>query len=309
MSQAQTLPYSAIGAYYKARFGGRVQKLPVTVATDCPNRAGLKGMQTCVFCDEWGSSAYPEQRSQELKRQLLDTVKQRGARYGATGYLAYFQAYTSTFLGLNRLRESFDTALGIENVHGLIVGTRPDCLSKALLDFWNEYAAKTYVSVELGVQSFNDAHLEFMRRGHDSQASVRAIELIRRACPEVDLGVHLIFGSPGETDHDAVEAARTLNRLGVGHVKLHNLHVLKGTPLAEQYAHGEFAPIELDAYTERVIAFLRHLSPEIRVHRLAAVSSRWDELVAPEWTRYKMKISQYIIDEMKRRGAVQGQLA
>jgi uncharacterized protein len=301
------LPYSSIGRFYREKFGERIQKLPVSIATDCPNRLGLKGMKTCVFCDEWGSSAYPEKQAKDLKIQLEETMALRGARYGAVSYLAYFQAYTSTFLAVKKQRDSFETALNFPNVRGLIIGTRPDCLSPAIFQLWNEYSARTFVSIELGVQSFEDHHLEFMRRGHSGKQSIEAIELIKAKCPNVNLGIHLIFGNPGETLNEIIETAKTCNRLGIKHVKLHNLHVLKGTPLEEAYAKGEFVPDDLETYTEKVILFLRHLSAEIVVHRLAAVSSRWDELIAPEWTRYKMKISQHIIDQMNLKKISQGQ--
>ncbi|MEQ1878475.1 MAG: TIGR01212 family radical SAM protein [Bdellovibrionia bacterium] len=304
---SQILPYNSIGEFYRGRFGARVQKIPVSIATDCPNRLGLKGMKTCVFCDEWGSSAYPERRAEELRDQLANTIKDRAARYGATKFIAYFQAYTSTFLAISKLRESFETALAFPEVHGIIIGTRPDCLSPTLLKFLNEYAQKTYLSVELGIQTLNDADLTFMRRGHTAAQSLEAIRKIAAEAPELDLGVHLMFGNPNETREELVETARRLSELKLGHVKLHNLHVLKNTPLAQMYSAGEFAPIELEEYTERVILFLRHLASHVRVHRLAAVASRWDELVAPEWTRHKMKISQHIIDTMNKRGVRQGQ--
>lgn len=263
-------------------------------------------MQTCIFCDEWGSSAYPERQAETLRAQLDETLKVRAERYKATKFLAYFQAYTSTFLAVNKLRESFDVALSFADVEGVIVGTRPDCLSPALLKFLNEYASKTYVSVELGVQSLNDEDLKFMRRGHTAAQSIGAIKKISEEAPSLDLGVHLMFGNPFETRDSVIETARILSELNIGHVKLHNLHVLRNTPLADLHAEGKFSVIELDEYTERVILFLEHLSPSIRVHRLAAVSSRWDELIAPEWTRHKMKVSQFIIDRMNEGGRRQG---
>jgi radical SAM protein (TIGR01212 family) len=300
------VPYSPISDYYKQLFGQRAQKIPVTIATDCPNRKGLKGMQTCIFCDEWGSSAYPEQRSQKLKEQIELKLQTMSQKYSSPFFLAYFQAYTNTFIATKRLRESFDCALSFPQVKGLVIGTRPDCLSEGVFKLWNEYASKTFVAIELGVQTFNDKSLLFLRRGHTAKQSLDAIKLIKEKTT-VDLGLHLIFGLPGETDDEIIETAKLISQLPVDNVKLHNLHVLKNTPLADLHSKGEFQPIELELYAHRVKLFLQHLNPKIRIQRLAALSSRWDELVAPQWTKHKMKNSQFIINFLVQNGAYQGQ--
>jgi radical SAM protein (TIGR01212 family) len=303
------VPYSPISQFYKTLFDGkRAQKIPVTIATDCPNRRGLKGMTTCIFCDEWGSSAYPEQRLQELRTQVESKLKTLGEKYNSAIFLAYFQAYTNTFLGTKKLRESFDCVLSFPEIKGLIIGTRPDCLSPALFDLWNDYLTRTFVGIELGVQSFYDDQLEFIKRGHSAQDSINAITLIKEKT-KVDLGIHLMFGLPGESDASIKNTARLVSSLPVDNVKLHNLHVLKNTPLEKLYLEGQFQPIELDLYAHRVEIFLQHLHPRVRIQRLVALSSHWDQLVAPTWTKHKMKNTQFIINHMKSRGSFQGQLS
>ncbi len=301
-----TLPYEPISERYRARFGSRVQKIPVTVAGDCPNRRGLKGMQTCVFCDEWGSAAYPEQRTQELKAQIEAKRDFLGARYASSAFLVYFQAYTSSFQAVRRLEQHFEAALAFPEVKGLVIGTRPDCVPPALLALAHNTQARAYVSIELGVQTFFDDQLKFLRRGHTARASIDCIEKIK-AQGNLDLGIHLMFGLPGETEDHIRETARQVAALPVDHVKLHNLHVLKNTPLADLFHAGGFEPLDLATYADRVALFLSHLPRRIAVDRLAAVSSRWDELVAPEWTRHKMKSYQFIVDRMNTRGIFQGQ--
>ncbi len=301
-------PFSPISSLYRARFGTRVQKIPVTIAETCPNRMGLKGMQTCVFCDEWGSAAYPEQKALPLEKQIEAKLTALGERYASSAFLVYFQAYTSSFLAVQRLRNHFETALSFEKVKGVVVGTRPDCVPPAAIALCSEYAAKTYVSIELGVQSFREDRLAFLRRGHTHRVTLDAIQRIKSAS-DIDLGIHLIFGLPGETNEEVIEAAQTASSLPIDHVKLHNLHVLKNTPLETLYQEGQFEPLELGAYAERVALFLQHLRPTIAVDRLAAVSSRWDELVAPDWTRHKMRSVQHIIDRMRANGEFQGQFA
>jgi radical SAM protein (TIGR01212 family) len=298
-------PYYPISAVYKQRFGGKVVKIPVAIADNCPNRAGLKGMRTCIFCDDHGSFAYPESQGDELSQQLVRHREKVSQRFNATRFLVYFQAYTTTFGQLGRLRAGFDLALAQKDVAGLVVGTRPDCLSQGVLSAWKEYGERTYLAVELGVQSFDDEQLLWMRRGHDARQSIAGIERVARETG-VEVGIHLIFGWPTESDKQLVETARLCNELPISSVKLHNLHVLKGTPLADLYARGAFEPLELDEYARRVSLFLESLSPRIAIHRLAALSSSWDELIAPAWTRHKMKSYQAIIDWMNARGARQG---
>jgi hypothetical protein len=299
------LPYRPISEFYVERFGGKVYKIPVSVVDDCPNRRGLKGMQTCVFCDVWGSAAKSESATMGLRDQIEKYQAAIAKKYKAQNFLVYFQAYTNTFTKLDALRINFETALSYPLVRGLVVGTRPDCLSKGVLDLWNEYHAKSFVAVELGVQSFDNAQLEFMRRGHSREQSLKAIEKISRET-QVDLGIHLMFGQPSETDEQIIETARICNELPITNIKLHNLHVLKETPLEQMFYRGEFTPIERDPYAERVQLFLEHLSPRIYVHRLAAFASRWEELVAPKWTSDKMGTHQFMIDFLRGRGSYQG---
>jgi len=301
------LPYRPISEFYQEKFGGKVYKIPVSVVDDCPNRRGLKGMQTCVFCDVWGSAAKSESATMGLRDQIEKYQQMIFQKYKAEKYLVYFQAYTNTFTKLDALRANFETALSYPFVKGLVVGTRPDCLSKGVLDFWKEYHERSFVAVELGVQSFDNQQLEFMRRGHTREQSLAAIEKIAKET-SVDLGIHLMFGQPGETDAQMIETARLCNELPITNVKLHNLHVLTETPLEKIYHAGEFTPIEREPYAERVQLFLEHLSPRIYVHRLAAFASRWNELVAPSWTSDKMGTHQFMIEFLRKRRSFQGKL-
>ncbi|MFS4459914.1 TIGR01212 family radical SAM protein [Bdellovibrio sp. HCB2-146] len=301
------LPYHTISEHYNRLFQEKVYKIPVSVVDDCPNRRGLKGMQTCVFCDVWGSAANAESLSMELRTQIEKYHDHIKHKYKANAFLIYFQAYTNTFTKVSALRHNFDVALSYPWVKGFTLGTRPDCLSKAVLDLWQEYHEKSFVAVELGVQSFFNDELEFMRRGHTAEASIEAIHKIA-SNTKVDLGIHLIFGSPQETDERIIETAKIVNTLPITNVKLHNLHVLKQTPLEDMYHAGEFTPIDRETYARRVKLFLQHLSPTIALHRLAAYSSRWDELVAPEWTKNKMGTHQAIIDYLRAEKAYQSEL-
>ena len=298
------LPYNTISDFYHERFGEKVYKIPVSVVDDCPNRRGLKGMQTCVFCDVWGSAARSEAIDMNLRAQIEKFEAPISKRYKAHSFLVYFQAYTNSFAKISDLRTNFETALSFPKVKGLVVGTRPDCLSPAVMNLWQEFHERSFVAVELGVQSFFDDQLEFMRRGHTAKQSIDAIHKISKNT-QVDLGIHLMFGQPGETDDQIIETAKIVNDLPISNIKLHNLHVLKNTPLETMFHEGQFTPIERDIYTHRVQLFIEHISPRFYLHRLAAFASRWEELVAPKWTSDKMGTHQFIIDYLRAKNSYQ----
>lgn len=302
------LPYNPISRFYREQFNAKVYKISVSVADTCPNREGLKGMQTCNFCDQWGSAAYKQNLEKPLRQQIEEVREILKRKRGAERFLVYFQAYTTTFSRVSRLREQFELALSYPDVVGLVVGTRPDCVSQAFIEACAEYAERGFMAVEFGVQSFDNEILRWMRRGHTAEQSLWAIDQLARKAPKVNLGIHLIFGCPGETDAMMIETARTINALPIQNVKLHHMHVLKDTPLAEDYAAGRFTPVEQEEYFHRCCLFLQHLRPEIAVHRLSAVASRWDELVAPAWSSYKMETYQRMLEYMNTRGAYQGQM-
>ena len=299
------LPYHSVSEHFKRIFGEKVYKIPVSVVDDCPNRMGLKGMKTCSFCDVWGSAANEGSFKMSLDEQITHYHSLIAKKYNARKFLVYFQAYTNTFTKIPSLRQNFETALKYPFVTGFVLGTRPDCISEGVLKLWQEYCEKSFVSVELGVQSFYDDHLEFMRRGHSALDSLKAIEKIASRTT-VDLGIHLIFGSPGETEEQIIETAKICNGLPITNVKLHNMHVLKNTELERLFAEGSFLPIELPEYTRKVELFLSHLHPRIAVHRLAAYASRWEELIAPKWTADRMGPHQSIIDHLRAEKIYQG---
>lgn len=297
--------YFPISQFYKNRFGEKVYKVSVSVAETCPNRQPNSRMPLCIFCDEWGSAAYHLERDKSLRDQIIINRDKISKRYHAKKFLIYFQSYTNTFDRVSDLEQRFDVALSEENIEGIVLGTRPDCLPSRILPLLKKTHESHYVTVELGLQSFFDHHLTFLQRGHDVQRGYDAIKKLHEHTG-VDIGIHLMFGLPDETDEEIIQTAQILNELPISNVKLHNLHVLTNTPLAEMYQQGKFQPVELQEYIDKVILFLQHLSPDIAVQRLAAVASRWDELIAPAWTKEKMRPTQMIEDQMQEQGIFQG---
>ncbi len=296
--------YYPVSQYFRQQFGGRVAKISVSVAETCPNRSSKAS--PCIFCDEWGAAAYHRERDRDLLDQIRHNRQLVTRRLKkAEQFLVYFQSYTNTLDKVAVLQARFATALSEPYVKGLVVGTRPDCLPQRLLPVLDDISKRHYLMVELGAQSFDNKQLAYLKRGHTAEDTIAAIERLHRHT-EADIGVHLMFGLPGETEQQLIEAARIINQLPVDNVKLHNLHVLENTELANHYKQGLFQPLELNEYAERVILFLKHLSPGVSVQRLAAIANRWDELVAPQWTRQKMQPLDYIEGLMAKRGCYQG---
>ena len=298
-------PYNPISNFYGTHFGEKVYKIPVTTVDTCPNREGLKGMETCVFCDVWGSAARSEAQEYPLDKQIKKYTKSIGEKFKAKKFLVYFQAYTNSFAKIQEIKENFYRALDHEGVVGVVIGTRPDCISPALLRLWQEIHEKSFVSVELGAQTFKDEKLDFLKRGHNNEQTLKAIKRIK-ADTDVDLGLHFMFGLPNESREEIIEAAQITAELGINNVKLHNLHVLKNTPLEKEYFAERFTPCSFEDYCEKVGDFLSYLPKDIYVHRLSALASRWDELIAPDWTRKKMATHMGIVTHLKKHGITQG---
>ena len=298
--------YKPLSQHYQEVFGSKVYKVSVSIAETCPNRKGLLNSATvCIFCDEWGSAAYHHQIDRPIREQIRINKEAIRKRYRAEKFLIYFQSYTNTFGNFKELENFYNIALDEKDVFGLVIGTRPDCLPKRIMKLFAEISEEKYLSIELGIQTLDEKQLIFLSRGHDRDCSIRAINKIKKFS-KINLCIHLIFGLPNETDKQLVDTAKILSDLDVDGIKLHNLHVLKNTPLETMYRNSQFVPINLEEYARRVTLFLENLSPKIAIHRLTAVSSRWEELIAPRWTREKMRPAQYIEDYLTQKKTWQG---
>lgn len=297
-------PYFPISRFYKNRFGEKVYKITVSAAHSCPNRERNQGVG-CIFCDELGSAGSHLVNRQPLDQQISENREKLRKRFKVNKFLVYFQPFTNTFRQLERFKADVELALAKENVVGVVFGTRPDCLPEEIYPYLRDVGQRSFVSVELGVQCFSDQQLIFLNRGHTAEDSINAIKDLNQKSG-IQIGIHLIFGLPDETDAEIVQTARIINSLPVDNVKLHNLHVLAKTPLHELFLANRFVPLDLPEYARRVLLFLSHLSPLIAVQRLAAVAPRWDELIAPEWTKNRLKPTQYIINQMRIHSLYQG---
>ncbi|MGA7827207.1 MAG: TIGR01212 family radical SAM protein [Geobacteraceae bacterium] len=295
--------YNAFSDELKRVFGCRVHRISVDAGFSCPNRDGSVGTGGCIYCGGKGSGAHGIQTGVPVAEQIEAGKEVMTRKYKAKRFLAYFQAYSNTYAPAKELKHLYDEALTVDDVVGLIVGTRPDCLPPETLALLGDYARKTYFWLELGLQSRLDRTLEYLGRGHNFSTFVKAV----RSCKKegIRISTHVILGLPGESREEMLETATVLNDLGIDGVKIHLLHVMKETPLAEIFARGEVPMLERDDYVGLVCDFLERLRPEISIQRLTGDGGR-DHLIAPLWSLRKFEVLNAIDYELEKRGTRQG---
>jgi radical SAM protein (TIGR01212 family) len=295
--------YNTFSDELKRVFGCKVQRISVDAAFTCPNRDGTLDTQGCIFCGGHGSGSYGIRRNLDISAQLEDGKEVMRRKYRAQKFIAYFQAYSNTYAPVEQLQATFNKTFTVPDVVGIIAATRPDCLPDDVIDYLAELSGQTYLWLELGIQSMHDGSLTFINRRHDHACSVSAIE--RAKVRGLRVCAHVILGLPGESHIEMLAMASELNRLGVDGVKLHLLHVMKGTRLAEMYGRGEVQVMDRDDYAGLVCDFLELLDPHILIHRLTGDGGH-DNLIAPLWSLKKFEILNLIDAEMERRRTRQG---
>jgi radical SAM protein (TIGR01212 family) len=295
--------YYPFSRFLRERFGRRVYRVTIDAGFTCPNVDGTVTTGGCVFCDNRSFSPNRRLPRTSVRAQVERGVLLLGKRYHADRFLAYFQAATNTHALVERLRRLYDEALDHPQVVGLAIGTRPDSVPDPVLDLLQEYARERYVCLELGLQSIHDRSLEWMNRGHDYAAFRDAV----RRCQGrgLDLCIHVILGLPGETHADMMATADALAALPVHGVKIHNLHVVRKTPLEEMYRRGAVRMLERDEYVRLVCDFLERLPLTMVIHRLNGDAPP-DYLVAPKWCAEKPALLEAIAAELSRRDSWQG---
>jgi radical SAM protein (TIGR01212 family) len=295
--------YNSFSDELKRVFGCKVQRISVDAGFTCPNRDGTLDVGGCIFCGGSGSGAHGIRPELSVAAQVEDGKEIMSRKYRAQRFIAYFQAYSNTYAPVERLRALFDEALSVPGVVGIIVATRPDCLPDDVLDYLARLGEHTYLWLELGLQSIHDKSLAFINRRHDYACFVDALQ--RTKARRIRVCAHVILGLPGESREEMLAMAGALNRLGVDGVKLHLLHVMKGTRLAEMYGQGEVVLPDRDGYAGLVCDFLELLDPAILIHRLTGDGGR-DNLVAPLWSLNKFEVLNLIDAELERRDSRQG---
>lgn len=305
MSQLPYTPYSEFLARY---FDHKMQKLPVDVGFTCPVRDGRLSYGGCSFCN--GRSFVPDMCSPEnsVTRQLEAGKHFFGRKYrdaDRVGYLAYFQSGSNTYGALQLAELYVDEALRSPQIEGVVLATRPDCLPEEWLVRLEQWAEETFVMVELGVESVTDSVLKAVGRGHGTAESRQAVEAL--AARNIPVGVHMILGLPGETRDSMLRQADWLSELPVSVLKLHQLQILSGARMATDYAvhPDKYNLFTADEYVALVADFIERLSPSVAVERFVSQSPA-DSLIAPRWGLKNDVLTHRIVEELLKRGSVQG---
>lgn len=295
--------YFPFSEYLKSKFGQSVRKICIDGGFTCPNRDGRVGRGGCIYCNNTGFNPNLRQERLSVKEQVLQGIEYMKKRYGARKFIVYFQPFSNTYADLETLKNLYSDAVSHEDVVGLAVGTRPDCVPNEILDYLQSYTKKYEVWIEYGLQSSHDRTLFLINRGHTFSQFVDAIE--RTKSRDIKICVHVILGLPGESEQDMMETAMALSRMKIDGIKIHNLHVVKGTLLEKMFLNGECSILTLEEYVRLVCNFLELLPPEVVVQRLCGDAPE-DLLIAPQWCRNKSRVISEIDKEFIRRNSWQG---
>ncbi len=295
--------YFPLNVYLQQKFGCRVQKISLDGGFTCPNVDGTVAKGGCTFCDNRAFSPSRRVRRDAIAAQIQRGIDGLSRRYDTEKFLAYFQPATNTYGPLDKLRALWDTALEDPRVVGLVIGTRPDCVADEVLDLVDEFADKTYVSLELGVQTIHDASLDWMNRGHHHDAAIDAMH--RVAGRKFETSLHIMLGLPGETHSMMMATAEQVAKWNPAGVKVHNLYTVERTELAEQVRRGEVRMLEIDEYVEILADFLERLPPHMVIERISGDAPPKD-LIEPQWVLKKGTIKEKLVQAFIARGTQQG---
>lgn len=297
--------YFDISTFYAKHFEGKVQKLSLEGGFTCPNRDGKISRGGCSYCNN--RTFNPDYCSQEgsIQKQLEVGKSFFSRKYPQMKYLAYFQAYSNTYAEVNVLRQRYEEALTVPDVVGIIIGTRPDCLDDAILDYLEELSTHTFVLVELGIESIKNTTLERINRGHSYEIGKLAIEkLVQR---NIMVGIHMILGLPGENYNDFIDQAREVSQLPITTLKLHQLQIIKDTPMANEYKlHTDhFHLFDVNEYIELVAEYISMLPTNLVLDRFISQSPN-DLLIAPRWGLKNYQFNNLLINYLKKNHLCQG---
>lgn len=299
--------YSA-NQYYQEIFGSKVYKISLDAGCTCPNRDGTKGYGGCIFCSASGSGDFAASRNLSVEEQVLQAkrlVSSKIKNGKKIRYIAYFQNFTSTYGDEDSLLKKYIAATGFEDVAGLSVGTRPDCISEKMLGYLAGLSEKKYLSVELGFQSSKEESVRYMRRMYENSVFCECVKRIKEKAPEIHVVAHLIFGLPGETVEDMMNSVRYVLKSGIDGIKISILHVLEGTDLAKDFRGGAFKCLEKNEYFELLGNALKIIPKDIVIHRLTGDGSK-KILVAPLWTGNKRDVLNSMMRYFDEKNIVQG---
>ena len=297
--------YNDLSAYLSAHFPYKVQKISLNAGFTCPNRDGTVGYGGCTYCNnQTFNPAYC--KIEKTVTEQLEEGKQFFARkYPGMKFLAYFQAYTNTYAELESLKRKYEEALSVSDVVGLVIGTRPDCMPDALLDYLEELNKRTFLIVEYGVESTDNTTLKRINRGHTFEVAQEAIR--KTAVRGIRVGAHIILGLPGESREMLIEQAGVLSTLPLTTLKLHQLQLIKGTRMAAEYTDRpeDFHLYSADEYIDLAIDYVEHLRPKLILERFVSQSPK-ELLIAPDWGLKNHEFTDKVKKRMRERDSWQG---
>lgn len=305
---AQQFLYNEFPLFLKRYFPYKVQKISLNAGFTCPNRDGTKGQGGCTYCNNQTFNPEYCRTEKTIKVQLEEGKRFFAHKYPEMKYLAYFQAYTNTYAGLESLKRKYEEALSVDDVVGLVIGTRPDCMPDELLQYLENLNRQTFLLVEYGIETTCDETLKRINRGHTYADMVETVQ--RTAARGILTGGHVILGLPGESHDDMVSQAGVLSELPLTTLKMHQLQLIRGTRMAYEYEQnpaGFHLFNDVNEYIELVIDYIEHLRPDIVPERFVSQSPR-ELLIAPDWGLKNYEFTARVQKRMKERGAYQGRM-
>ena len=300
--------YNEFPLFLKRYFPYKVQKISLNAGFTCPNRDGTKGQGGCTYCNNQTFNPEYCRTEKTIKVQLEEGKRFFAHKYPEMKYLAYFQAYTNTYAGLESLKRKYEEALSVDDVVGLVIGTRPDCMPDELLQYLENLNRQTFLLVEYGIETTCDETLKRINRGHTYADTVETVQ--RTAARGILTGGHVILGLPGESHDDMVSQAGVLSELPLTTLKMHQLQLIRGTRMAYEYEQnpaGFHLFNDVNEYIELVIDYIEHLRPDIVPERFVSQSPR-ELLIAPDWGLKNYEFTARVQKRMKERGAYQGRM-
>ena len=295
--------FFTFGEYLKNLFGEKVYKVTLDAGFSCPNRDGTLSSEGCIFCDDSGSFSRLYSNSLSVAEQLSEGMLKIKNRYHAKKFLAYFQAYTNTYKPVEELKKIYDTVF-VEDVVGMSIGTRPDCVDEQKLDLIASYNNENrFIQVEYGIQSVHNKTLKFINRGHDFKCFQKACRMSKER--NLKVCAHVILGLPNETHDDMMQTAKTLAGMDIDGIKIHMLAVMEGTKIHKMYNDGQINLMNEDEYISTVCDFLELLPPDMTIQRLAGNGKR-EIRIQPRWLGKKLELVGKMEKEFERRGTKQG---
>lgn len=297
--------YYTYDYYLRRTFGGKCAKIPIDAGFSCPNIDGRCGVGGCIYCSGRGSGDFAESPNMPVAEQYNTTRQRLSSKWSTERCIPYFQAHTNTYAPVEVLREKYEAVVGLDGVVALNIATRADCLGEDVTEYLCELAERVPLTVELGLQTSNDGTAAIINRGHTFADFKDGFMRLRAASEKIDICVHLIFGLPGEDRETMLKTVRDVAKLHPDGVKIHLLHVIKGTKMAELYGSGEYTPLEKAEYVELVADALELLPPDVVVARVTG-DGMAESLVAPEWSRKKVSVINDIDKLLFERNSYQG---